>query len=351
MNGNEFYLPTETPPTRSVRDVHAWADFLLSLDAQDPDNAETVKRVTALMAETSLDVHMRISERVLVKVRKSYGESVVAVCGLFSGGKDSTTFMHLLQNHFDYAVHINTGIGVEQTRQFVRDTCGQWKLSLIEKSPPPGSTYVDQIKEFGFPGPGAHGRMYINLKERALRLVRKDLVTNGRKQRVLFVNGVRHSESERRMRNTQMHYREGSVVWVAPIAWWPNHCLVEYREAFDVPVNEVSDHLHMSGECLCGAYAKEGELDQLAFFYPATAEYIRSLERLLESEGNPACRWGKPPPKGFSRMPKEPVVEVGPLCQKCEIGVDVAAAGDEVNEAEVNGDEGDGDDGGPQDVG
>jgi 3'-phosphoadenosine 5'-phosphosulfate sulfotransferase (PAPS reductase)/FAD synthetase len=311
------------PAPRTSFDAYRWAKFLIDFNVQDEsdDDVEAVKEV---MDETPLHVHILISQFVLTLVKRSYGDSVVATCGLFSGGKDSTTFMHLLKDHFDYAVHVNTGIGVEETRQFVRDTCELWGLTLIEKSPPPGSTYEEQIEEFGFPGPAAHGRMYINLKERALRLVRKDLVSNGRKQRVLFVNGVRHFESTRRMRNTQMHYREGSVVWLAPIAWWPDRCLAEYRERFDVPRNEVSDHLHMSGECLCGAYAKEGEFDQLAFFYPATAERIRSLERRLEAQGNPACRWGRPPPKGFSRMSaidSEPAT-IGPLCQKCEIGVE-----------------------------
>ena len=49
----------------------------------------------------------------------------VAVVGLYSGGNDSTTMMHLLRPHLTHAAHINTGIGIDETRTFVRDTCAQ----------------------------------------------------------------------------------------------------------------------------------------------------------------------------------------------------------------------------------
>lgn len=31
---------------------------------------------------------------------------------------------------------------------------------------------------------------------------------------------------------------------------------------------------HMSGECLCGAFAKPGELDEIRFWYPAMADEL-----------------------------------------------------------------------------
>lgn len=51
---------------------------------------------------------------------------------LFSGGDDSTVLAHMLRHSATHAAHINTGIGIEQTRQFVRDTCAQWRLPLLE---------------------------------------------------------------------------------------------------------------------------------------------------------------------------------------------------------------------------
>ena len=65
--------------------------------------------------------------------------TVVATCALYSGGNDSTAMTHMFKDYCDYAVHINTGIGIEQTRNFVKETCDSWGLPVIVKSPPAGS--------------------------------------------------------------------------------------------------------------------------------------------------------------------------------------------------------------------
>ncbi len=48
----------------------------------------------------------------------------IAVVGLLSGGHDSMT-ANLIAHEAgaDMSLHINTGIGVEQTRDYVRDNC------------------------------------------------------------------------------------------------------------------------------------------------------------------------------------------------------------------------------------
>jgi len=244
-------------------------------------------------------------------------KTLKATCVLYSGGNDSTVLTHLMRERVDYAVHINTGIGVEETRQFVRDTCVAYELPLIEEHPPPGATYDELVLKYGFPGPAGHMLMYTRLKERGLRAVRRRFVDNPRKERVLFLAGMRAFESSRRMRNTEETHREGSVVWASPIGHWTNAHMAEYRRRFpDVPRNEVSDMLHMSGECLCGAFAKPGELDWIAQCYPQTAERIRDLERRAAAAGV-HCVWGTRPP----RKGKEPVItgKAGPLCEKCEV--------------------------------
>ena len=50
----------------------------------------------------------------------------VAVFGMFSGGHDSICAVHMAAQRpeFTAAVHINTGIGIEQTREFVRRRAG-----------------------------------------------------------------------------------------------------------------------------------------------------------------------------------------------------------------------------------
>jgi 3'-phosphoadenosine 5'-phosphosulfate sulfotransferase (PAPS reductase)/FAD synthetase len=135
----------------------------------------------------------QILDDALVDHVTAAGRSVAAICILFSGGNDSTVLAHMFKARADYAVHANTGIGVEQTREFVRATCTSWGLPLLEEHPPPGSTYRELVLDQGFPGPGMHWKMYQRLKERALRQVQRYVVTNSRKQRVIFLAGRRRS--------------------------------------------------------------------------------------------------------------------------------------------------------------
>ena len=244
------------------------------------------------------------------------GRMVAAVCVLYSGGNDSTTLAHLMRGRADYAVHVNTGIGIEQTREFVRETCADWELELIEKHPPKGSTYEELVIDQGFPGPGHHFKMYQRLKERGLRQVKRDLVQNPRKERVLFLAGRRRDESQRRMNVPEME-RQGSVVWVSPLVNWTKQDLNTYRMVNDdVPRNPVSDMLHMSGECLCGAFAHSGELEEIGFWFPDTKARIEELQEKVQAAGHPEkrCRWGW----GGGTQPSDKVRQSGPLCTSCD---------------------------------
>lgn len=85
---------------------------------------------------------------------ESGGRMKAAWCVLFSGGNDSTVLAHMVRNRVDHAVHANTTIGIEATRQFVRDTCKAWNLDLIERVAP--ISYRELCIERGFPGPAMH---------------------------------------------------------------------------------------------------------------------------------------------------------------------------------------------------
>ena len=94
---------------------------------------------------------------------------------------------------------------------------------------------------------------------------------------------------------------------------WTKLDMNTYRLMFkDVPVNEVSDLIHMSGECLCGAFAKPDELEEIRQWFPDTAAEIDSLQAEVEAAGwkAPYSRWGH----GNGRPSK-----VGALCSSCEI--------------------------------
>lgn len=222
------------------------------------------------------------------------GHALVASCVLFSGGNDSTVLAHLMHQRglATHAVHANTTIGIEETRQFVRDACAAWGLPLLERRAP--VTYEQLVLERGFPGPGMHWKMYTRLKERALDAVRAELVNHPRRQRVLFIAGRRRQESRRRQ-DIPLYERDGSTIWASPLATWTSLDLNSYRLLHgDVPVNRVSELLHMSGECLCGAFARPHELEELGEWFPEVAEQIAELERRVTAAGfdPPLNRWG-----------------------------------------------------------
>jgi len=292
------------------------------MSTQQPSKFDdTREELASLTLEEAVARSHALLDRVLAE-QGVEGVEVKAICVLYSGGNDSTVLTHLMHQRATHAVHINTGIGIDKTREFVRATCAAYGLPLIEESPPPGATYDELVLKHGFPGPAGHMMMYTRLKERGLRAVRRQFVTNWRKERVVFVAGMRHDESARRMRNTEETHREGSIVWVSPIGHWTNEHMAAYRRAHpDVPRNEVSDVLHMSGECLCGAFAKPGELDMIAAFYPETAARIRDLERRAKDAGV-HCVWGtRPPRKGktVANRDSDEIADssVGPLCKRC----------------------------------
>lgn len=291
--------------------------------AEAPKIAETATTLAALSLDEAITRSHALLDRVLSDLA-SEGKAVTAVCVLFSGGNDSTVLVHLLRGRATHAVHINTGIGVEETRRFVRCVSADLGLPLIEEHPPPGCTYDELVLRFGFPGPAGHQMMFSRLKERGLRAVRRRFVTRPRRERVVFCAGMRLSESARRWRNTNEVDREGSIVWVSPIAHWTDAHMREYRERFAVPENPVSAVLHMSGECLCGAFAKPGELAWVEQNYPEVGARIRDLEARAREAGV-HCVWGtRPPDKSRGRGAEYAVqgellsrTPAGRLCAAC----------------------------------
>lgn len=276
---------------------------------------ERTERVRALMDE-AFWLADEAEQRFIVDDGKAVAGRVV----LFSGGNDSTVLAHLFRNFATHAAHANTTIGVEQTRQFVRDTCAAWNLPLVERTPPnPADHYRSLVLDQGFPGPGHHYKMFQRLKERGLRVVAKELNPNPRKARLLFIAGRRRTESERRASVPEFERRK-SVVWVSPLLNWTSPDLAHYRQMFpDTPRNEVTDLLHMSGECLCGAFAHANEAEELATWVPDAWKQIADLQdEIADREDIPVERrtWGWGGDVGALREAMA-TARSGALCQSC----------------------------------
>lgn len=234
---------------------------------------------------------------------------------LFSGGNDSTVLAHLFRHRATHAGHANTTVGIEQTRQFVRDTCAAWDLPLLEIKPPRTEDhYRELVLAHGFPGPAQHFKMYQRLKERSLDEIRRELIGNRwRTERIIFLAGRRRSESRRRAEIPELE-RKRSIVWCSPLAEWTAADLMDYRRHFRPPRNEAADLLHMSGECLCGSFATPSERAEILDWFPTAFDEIAELERLIADRDDiPAerRRWGW----GAGRDRRASAS--GPLCSSC----------------------------------
>lgn len=234
----------------------------------------------------------------------------IEVFGLYSGGHDSFSACYVASLHprFSGALHINTGIGVEETRIHVRVTCAQrsWKLheyKAMENTNSRGESdpqdYEALVLAHGFPGPFHHGKMYNRLKERPMRCLERACGATPR-HRVMYVSGCRSDESLRRMGNTEEVQPDGRKVWVAPCHDWSKRDTSDLIEFAKAHRNIVVDLIHKSGECLCGAYANKGELEELSLFPQTRPAWHRivSLQKRVAEAGFP-WGWEDAPPKEY----------------------------------------------------
>ena len=211
------------------------------------------------------------------------------------------------------ALHINTGIGLQSTHDFARRFCAERGIPFFEITTT--ECYESMIEEYGFPGSGAHFYTYVRLKERPLDAYVAS-VKRKWKDRVALITGVRAEESLRRMGNCVDINRNGAQVWVAPLIDWSTGDMQAYREKHSVEMSPASSTIHLSAECLCGAFGSPDELNLIEAFHPdPSVDRIRALERRLAASGNPRCRWGVTvagDPRTDGRAP-------GPMCVGCEL--------------------------------
>lgn len=258
--------------------------------------------------------------------------SASAVWSLFSGGDDSlaTALVTSRAAGFRGCLHIDTGIGIPETQAFVVETARQqgWPLKVY-RAVDQGQVYEDLVVERGFPGPAMHFKMYTRLKERALRAFIRDH-KQSRHDRLVFATGIRKNESQRRMGTAVQVSRHGVIVWANPLFHWSKADCHDLIAEASIPRNPVVELLHMSGECLCGSFAKPDELKEIALWYPHVAERIHALEaKVCEAGHATACVWGQRPTRTKKRqLARQDAAgrRVGPLCQQCEFAFDEAAS-------------------------
>jgi 3'-phosphoadenosine 5'-phosphosulfate sulfotransferase (PAPS reductase)/FAD synthetase len=241
---------------------------------------------------------------------------------LFSGGHDSLASASIASRepNFRGCVHINTCTGIPETVAFVRDTCAAQGWPLIEVTTEPGTYERLVLTRGGFPyGEQSHNAMLFYLKQQPLAAW--FATTEGRAR---FYTGIRKDESVRRMGAgiSTPERRDGRKTWVSPILDWTSRDVSRYIDAEGLQRNQVVDVLHRSGECLCGALAKSGEIHEIDRWYPEVGTRIHELEVRCEQAGLVACVWAGREARKLSPMqlPLFAKSALVPLCSSCEAG-------------------------------
>jgi 3'-phosphoadenosine 5'-phosphosulfate sulfotransferase (PAPS reductase)/FAD synthetase len=292
---------------------------------------------------------------------------------LFSGGNDSlattlvaTEVMRRQHRIPWYVVHINTGIGAERTRQYVRMLSREffaWPFLEYKTE----ESYGRICTENGFPGAAAHKYMYTLLKERPLRQLMRDYTPqekppDTRRQRRrefiefykwlyrgdravldnflaayrgnplprkdrfppkhLYITGARREESLRRMGHVEAVQVEDRRVWVAPLTEWTKGDVLSFLAPQSIPRNPVPDILHYSGECFCGGFAEKGELAILEVFFPDEYAQIMAIAKEAAKNGF-TWQWDEEPPESFfasrqGQMALEGFEGHAHLCTSCD---------------------------------
>lgn len=268
-----------------------------------------------------------MTETALARLDKAIANyNPIAVFGLFSGGHDSlsATYIASLHPSFTAAVHINTGIGVDATRDFVRATCESQQWPLLEykatenhkaDGTPDPMVYEDLVSKYGFPGPPSHGFMYVKLKERQLARLEREFgatIRGKKNKRVMYVSGCRSQESQRRMGHVDEVQVDGRRIWCAPIHDWSKLDTTNLIAHAGLSRNPVVDLIHKSGECLCGAFAKQGELEELKLWPETRPAYNRIIALQEKVRERFPWGWEGRPPKC-----KPSATQPGMLCNSC----------------------------------
>lgn len=206
----------------------------------------------------------------------------------FTGGSDSLTLANVMEElKIPFTPFLlNTGIGIEDQRVFIREYCSKKGWALIEQKPV-YKLYKQMVVQNGFPGPAMHTVMFRNLKEKSLRVINSSFNCD-----TIVLSGVRVAESEKRKINIKQEIQVvDKIKWVAPIMNWDSDDKEEFLEERNIELSHVSKELGMSGECLCGAYAMPGEKDKLrsCSFAKNEIKQIETLERITQALG---FTWG-----------------------------------------------------------
>lgn len=197
----------------------------------------------------------------------------------YSGGKDSAALLSLaVRSGFsDKAMSIDTGLGADGWLSMIEAHCRQWGVSLDITKGLGREWYTRNVLEYGFGyTPSHHVVYYRMLKQRAIERHLKSVKTHWR-DRILYLTGVRRSESRNRQSREET-YRHGARVTASPLLYW-NDADVErwLRHVWPDYNNPFYELYGSSGDCYCG-WTNRNKTSEFASRSPCLYEYLSQLE-------------------------------------------------------------------------
>lgn len=228
-----------------------------------------------------LEFSKEIVERAILEYKPK------AIVMMFSGGDDSLVAYHVAKElgiKIDFVVHGNTRTGIQDTTDFAINEVARMKDRLLIADA--GKTYENYVLRKGFFGKGerAHAYSYHLLKANFFNsIISKNLRQGQRNFPILFLNGARRLESERRKKTMLNPIKEDpsqkNNIWVNIINEFDKKDCTDYLEGNGIKRNSVSVNLCRSGECMCGTMQTLGDRTEAGFFYPEWKKWLDSLEK------------------------------------------------------------------------
>jgi 3'-phosphoadenosine 5'-phosphosulfate sulfotransferase (PAPS reductase)/FAD synthetase len=212
----------------------------------------------------------------------------------------------------DLLVYLDTGTGLEKNRRYcerLADWMGVqlWTLRTNE-------SYIEMVRENGFPGVSQHQIAYRKLKERQISRLA------GRVNELHCWTGVRRQESENRMSNVEPEAEadKGRWIWHAPLADWSKQECRNHIKRYEIPSNPIWEDLNRSGDCYCGSFAEPLEkVDTLAAGCPGRVAWLEALEQQSDKGDERDCWAHDGMSKNEIRAERNTDDEQMTLCSTC----------------------------------
>lgn len=227
----------------------------------------------------------------------------------------------------DYVFHVNTGTGIKETTDYVRETFAHENYY----EPHAGSAYEDYVMRKGFIGRGhskAHPIAWHLLKAGPYRKAVSKLIRKGRRNRpVLLLNGARKTESANRSLNLKDEINPDSKTpnyWVNLIHHWSDKDCQDFLLERKVKQNPVSKKMCRSGECMCGTMQSKADRAEASVLFPEWKEWIDNLEQKVMQKfpwgwGDDVPKWWQDVQSGQYDMFFKEGEPYMPMCGNCSV--------------------------------